>query len=64
MLLKEIINTAEFARLINEINRYSQPIALFGLSLTARAAFLSAIQQVTGRHVLVLTKEERSASRL
>ncbi len=64
MLLKEIINTAEFARLMNEINSYSQPIALFGLSRTARAAFLSAIQQVTGRHVLVLTKDERSASRL
>ncbi|MBR6609096.1 MAG: transcription-repair coupling factor, partial [Oscillospiraceae bacterium] len=64
MLLKEIINTGEFARLINEINSYSQPIALFGLSRTARAAFLSAIQQVTGRHVLVLTKDERSASRL
>ncbi len=64
MLLKEIINTAEFGRLMNEINSYSQPIALFGLSRTARAAFLSAIQQVTGRHVLVLTKDERSASRL
>ena len=64
MLLKEIINTGEFARLMNEINSYSRPIALFGLSRTARAAFLSAIQKVTGRHVLVLTKDERSASRL
>ena len=64
MFLKEIINTAEFGRLMNEITGYRQPIALFGLSRTARAAFLSAIQQVTGRPVLVLTKDERSASRL
>mgnify|MGYP007112517486 FL=1 len=54
MLLKEIINTGEFARLMNEINSYSKPIALFGLSRTARAAFMAAIQQVTQRHVLVL----------
>ena len=64
MLLKEIINTGEFARLMNEINSYSKPIALFGLSRTARAAFIAAIQQVTQRHVLVLTKDERGASRL
>jgi len=64
MLLKEIMQTGEFARLLNEINNYRQPIALFGLSRTARAAFIAAVQQKTGRHVLVLTKDERSASRL
>ena len=64
MILKEIINTAEFARLMNEIHSYKKPIALFGLSKTARAAFISAVSQVSGRNILVLTKDERSANRL
>ncbi len=64
MILKEIINTAEFARLMNEINTYKQPIALFGLSKTARAAFISAVSMVTDRNILVITKDERSANRL
>ena len=64
MLLKEIIRTAEFSRLMEEINNFRQPIALFGLSRTARAAFISAVAQITGRHVLVLTKDERTTSRL
>ncbi|MBQ3008845.1 MAG: transcription-repair coupling factor, partial [Oscillospiraceae bacterium] len=64
MLLKEIIRTSEFSRLMDEIKNYRQPVALFGLSRTARAAFIAATAQVTGRQVLVLTKDERSASRL
>ncbi|MBQ8603492.1 MAG: transcription-repair coupling factor [Oscillospiraceae bacterium] len=64
MLLKEIIRTAEFSRLMEEVNSYRQPIALFGLSRTARAAFIAAVAQVTGRHVLVLTKDERTTSRM
>ena len=64
MLLQEIIRTGEFARLMEEINNYRQPIALFGLSRTARAAFVAAVRQVTGRHILVLTKDERAASRM
>ena len=64
MLLKEICKTSEFLKLVNEIKAYTSPIALFGLSQTARAAFISAIQQVTGRQVLVLAKDEKSANRL
>ncbi|MBE6887264.1 MAG: transcription-repair coupling factor [Ruminococcaceae bacterium] len=64
MLLKEIAKTQEFIKLYNEICSYSSPIALFGLSQTARAAFISAIQQQTGRTVLVLAKDEKSANRL
>ena len=64
MLLKEIIKTQEFSKINNEICEYTSPIALFGLSQTARAAFISAIQQTTGRTVLVLTKDEKSANRL
>ncbi len=64
MLLKEIIRTAEFSHLKNEIDSYCQPIALFGLSRTARAAFIAAVARTTGRHILVLTKDERSANRL
>ncbi len=64
MLLKEIIRTGEFSHLMEEINNYKQPIALFGLSRTARAAFISAVGQMTGRHILVITKDERSANRL
>lgn len=64
MLLKEISRTQEFIKLYNEISAYTSPIALFGLSQTARAAFISAIQQQTGRTVLVLAKDEKSANRL
>ncbi len=64
MLLKEIIRTSEFARLMEEINNYRQPIALFGLSRTARAAFIAAVARMTDRHVLVLTKDERTTSRM
>ncbi|MBQ5324911.1 MAG: transcription-repair coupling factor [Oscillospiraceae bacterium] len=64
MLLKEIAKTQEFIKLYNEICSYSSPIALFGLSQTARAAFISAVQQQTGRTVLVLAKDEKSANRL
>ena len=64
MLLKEIAKTQEFTKLYNEICAYTSPIALFGLSQTARAAFISAIQQQTGRTVLVLAKDEKSANRL
>ncbi len=63
MLLKEIMQTAEFDRLIKEINDYKRPIALFGLSKTALAAFVSAVQTATGRNVLVMSKDERSASK-
>lgn len=63
MLLKEIMQTAEFDRLINEINDYKRPIALFGLSKTALAAFVSAVHTATGRNVLVMSKDERSASK-
>ncbi|MBQ7816160.1 MAG: transcription-repair coupling factor, partial [Oscillospiraceae bacterium] len=64
MLLKEICKTGEFVKLVNEINAYSSPIALFGLSQTARAAFISAIQKTTGRQVLVLAKDEKNANRI
>jgi len=56
MLLKEISKTTEFVKLVNEIQRYSSPIALFGLSQTARAAFIAAVQKMTNRQVLVLAK--------
>lgn len=64
MLLKELIRTQEFIKLSNELRDYKSPIALFGLSQTARAAFIAAIQQMTDRQVVVLTKEEKSANRL
>ncbi len=64
MLLKEISRTTEFLKLINEIQLYSSPIALFGLSQTARGAFIAAVQQMTKRQVLVLAKDEKSANRL
>ena len=64
MLLKELCRTQEFVKLHNEIRDYKSPIALFGLSQTARAAFIAAIQQQTGRTVLVLAKDEKSANRL
>ena len=64
MLLKELAKTQEFIKIYNEICGYSSPIALFGLSQTARAAFISAVQQQTGRTVLVLAKDEKSANRL
>lgn len=64
MILKEIINTSEFQKLVNEINSYKRPIALFGLSKTARAAFISAVYKITERNIIVLTKDERNASRL
>ena len=64
MLLKEISKTPEFLKLVNEIQSYSSPIALFGLSQTARAAFISAVQKVTDRQILVLAKDEKSANRL
>ena len=64
MLLKELIRTQEFIKLSNELRDYKSPIALFGLSQTARAAFIAAIQQMTGRQVIVLTKDEKSANRL
>ena len=46
MLLKEIAKTQEFIKLYNEICSYSSPIALFGLSQTARAAFISAVCEI------------------
>ena len=64
MLLKELIRTQEFIKLSNEINAYSSPIALFGLSQTARAAFVAAVQQMTDRQVVVLCKDEKSANRI
>ena len=64
MLLQEIIRTGEFSRLMEEINNYRQPVALFGLSRTARRAFVAAVSSMTDRKILVLTKDERSASRL
>ncbi len=64
MLLKEIVKTQEFIKINNEIREYTSPIALFGLSQTARAAFIAAIQQTTNRTVLVLTKDEKNANRL
>ncbi|MBQ5782177.1 MAG: hypothetical protein IIV99_02170, partial [Oscillospiraceae bacterium] len=64
MLLKELIRTQEFIKLSNELRDYKSPIALFGLSQTARAAFIAAIQQMTDRQVVVLTKDEKSANRL
>ena len=64
MLLKELTRTTEFIKLTNEIKAYKSPVALFGLSQTARAAFIAAIQQVTDRQVLVLTKDEKSANRI
>ncbi len=64
MLLKELIRTPEFIKLHNEINAYTAPVALFGLSQTARAAFIAAVQKQTGRTVLVLAKDEKSANRL
>ncbi len=64
MLLKEIIRTNEFSHLMGELTDYKNPIALFGLSRTARAAYIAAVSQITGRHVLVITKDERSANRL
>ena len=57
------MQTAEFDRLIKEINDYKRPIALFGLSKTALAAFVSAVQTATGRNVLVMSKDERSSSK-
>ena len=64
MLLKELIRTQEFIKLTNEIKAYKSPVALFGLSQTARAAFVAAVQQVTERQVVVLTKDEKNANRL
>ena len=64
MLLKEISRTPEFLKLVNEIQGYSSPIALFGLSQTARAAFIAAVQKTTGRQVLVLAKDEKGANKL
>ena len=64
MLLKEIRKTNEFNKLLSEINSYSQPVALFGLSQTARAAFIQAISDATGRNIVVITKDERAANRL
>ena len=49
MLLKEIIRTPEFGRLMEEVNNYKHPIALFGLSRTARAAFIAAMAEITGK---------------
>lgn len=64
MLLKEISKTPEFLKLVNEVQSYSSPIALFGLSQTARAAFIAAVQKITDRQVLVLAKDEKSANKL
>ena len=51
-------------RLATEIISYTKTIALFGLSQTARAAFIAAINQVRKRQIVVLTKDERSANRI
>lgn len=64
MLLKEIAKTGEFQKLLGEVQGYTKPIALFGLSQTARAAFIKALQSATQRPVLVITKDEKSANRL
>ena len=64
MFLREIISSADFSRLINELNAAQNPVALFGLPKTARAAYIRALAQVTGRKIIVLTKDERSANKL
>lgn len=64
MFLREIISSADFTRLINELNAAQNPVALFGLPKTARAAYIRALAQVTGRKIIVLTKDERSANKL
>ena len=64
MFLREIISSADFGRLINELNAAQNPVALFGLPKTARAAYIRALAQVTGRKIIVLTKDERSANKL
>ncbi len=65
MLIKELINTLEVKRVIEEIAAYrGWPIALFGASGSSRAAYISAIATAAKKKVVVITKDERSASRL
>ncbi|MDD6186903.1 MAG: transcription-repair coupling factor [Oscillospiraceae bacterium] len=64
MILTEIKRTAEFIRLAESVENSKKPIALFGLSGTARAAYIAALSRESGKTVLVLTKDERSANRL
>ena len=49
MFLREIISSADFTRLINELNAAQNPVALFGLPKTARAAYIRALARDIGR---------------
>ncbi len=64
MILKEIQKMTEYKRLLQETTEYKNPIGLFGLSKTLRAAFLTALQKDSDKTMLIITKDERSATRL
>ncbi len=65
MFLKELKSTPDVVRITEEIRGWrGRPLALFGLSAPARAAYIAAVRSSTGRKVLVITRDERSAARL
>ncbi len=64
MIIKEIKKTLEYQKLLSEILKYNNPVGLFGLSKTARAAILSALETDADKEILVITKDERSANKL
>ncbi len=64
MIIKEIKKNSDYQKLLLEILNYKSAIGLFGLSKTARASFLAALNDDTQREILVITKDERSANKL
>lgn len=43
MFLREIISSADFSRLINELNAAQNPVALFGLPKTAQGGLYTGL---------------------
>lgn len=64
MVLTELIKTPEFVKINNEIQAYKNPIGLFGLSQSAKAAYIAALQKTTGKNVVVVCADERNANKI
>jgi transcription-repair coupling factor (superfamily II helicase) len=65
MLIKELKKTREVQRVKNVIENYhSRPVALFGASGTAGAAYISAIAEGCKTPFVIVTKDDRSAAKL